>query len=231
MARRVRGVRGRIGVVRQPVRPHAPGRAHPGLDQLRRCGRLMHRVELSLGQHAAAGRLDRVQDGLGRVLDAAPVAVNRAAGGKYRVGVARDAVLADALRGRVQLRGPVAARGMAAAGAAQAGHRSGAGAAAAPGAEQARAAASTTSSAASVTTPGRLRPAGGGPEAVRVSSWTSLVEPWTVRDLRRRALQRRYATKPRRGRSAAAGLVSVPGRSHRRPRVLCLCHPRRGTMD
>src|SRR5580693_8914007 len=36
---------------------------------------------------------------------------------------------------------------------------------------------------------------------------------------------------PRRGWSAAAGLASAPGGGRRRPRVLCLCHPRRGTMD
>ena len=241
VARCVRGVRGRIGVVRQPVRPHALGRAHPGLDQLRRCGRLVHRVELGLGQHAAAGRLDRAQDGLGRVLDAAPVAVDRAARGKHGVGVARDAMLADALRGRVQVGGPAAARAVAAAGPAQARHGGRGGAAAASRAEHAQQGQHDRAGAPAV----RTRPllAAGTLIASSLTFALSALGGRRVRPRRdgrrpvakrstRAALTPALRGEPRPPTPAVATRSSArPGRGTGSSFVLCLCHPRWGTMD
>src|SRR5690348_14382647 len=102
VAGRVRRPRRRVRVVRQAVRPHALRGPYARLDQLRRRRRLVGRAQSGRRGQRAAGLLDRAERGLGRILDAAAVAVDAAAGGEHGVGVGRDAVLPDALSRLVQ---------------------------------------------------------------------------------------------------------------------------------
>src|SRR5579859_6946026 len=124
VAGRVAGLGGRVIDVRQAVCAQALRRAHPGLDQLRRRGRLGVRDQAGLGGQRGAGLPDGVEHRLRRVLDAAGVGVDLAAGGQHRVGVGGNPVLPDALRRRVQRGGTGAGRALAllAGGLAERGH-------------------------------------------------------------------------------------------------------------
>src|SRR5690348_4777666 len=102
VAGRVRRPRRRVRVVHQAVRPHALRGPDARLDQLRRRGRLVGRAQPGPRGQRAAGLPDRADRGRGRLLDAAAVAVDAAAGGEHGVGVGRNAVLPDALCRLVQ---------------------------------------------------------------------------------------------------------------------------------